>query len=900
MSESPTFGEITFELGQFLRRAIWQPLHRLTEIFHLLPAAAAAILLLLLAYVGQLREIYLSYLEDLDGVRIGAALAGFALISAALYKSHYWLSTMRINVVYSHLAYPNAGSRLRNFQQIAAFAWSLFPWAGLAAGLFLARTYLVDVNLQDLGGGATIAGFHTLPSAGTSIIVLSVLFLGLVIGRLFNSYRKSRIVQAAIILSTPTAAAAVFLLLTGIYPQIDTIPLVAIVLIAVTASFYGIHYLLDTRRMHFIYSGFLRADTGINPRRRQRLATFGWAVFPWLAVGFYFSTIEGLSPRLGNSMLTLPRVADWAVIPVAVIIVVAVGLLLAQTMDKFRQTVAMRTVIVSAIALPIIAAAMMPSLGLDLIQDDRSFGPLGSMALAYLFIFSSFALLALLSQKSGFPAVTLAWTAPVLSVLFHISIGTVAWWLCCSCCLFVLMALVSRLWAVALVAGLLGALAFCTVWREKHHDVQVDESSIRSNDVPSLESQFDKWLADRRDRGSDPKKPYLVFIISVEGGGIYAGAAASLLLAKLQDDCPAFAQHLFAISGVSGGAIGATIFQALAQFLPQSQTADCHPADRDGWLTHEVTAIMEDDHFSPVVASIIPDLLGERTGRAEALEQSFEHFNDPEIEYRLKQPFLSHWRYSNIDQALVVSGAAPALVLNTTWAETGYRVAFAPFTLNSSKANDGTLYSFADRAKRGDNMPDEDMPGENIALMNAAVASARFPGILPPYSVRMPDDHRWSFVDGGYSDNSGAATALALFTALKPSSCDKKVDLRVIILTGVDQKRDFKTLNGTDFRDTMAPIDAVMKVRELLSNQAVTRASDYIEHIQPCPQFKSDWRLREIKLQEERFSLPLGWKISKTTFDVISSLIGRPRYCVAHDSSNSCVMRDIEEALSAK
>ena len=146
MPDSPSICEVVFELGQFLRREIWQPLHWMKGIFHLLPPAAAGILFLLLSDIGQIREIYLSYLENLDAVRIILALAGFALISAALYESHYWLSTMRINVVYSNLSTPNVGSNLRLLQRVAAFALSLFPWAGLAVGLIFTKSYLVTIQ----------------------------------------------------------------------------------------------------------------------------------------------------------------------------------------------------------------------------------------------------------------------------------------------------------------------------------------------------------------------------------------------------------------------------------------------------------------------------------------------------------------------------------------------------------------------------------------------------------------------------------------------------------------------------------------------------------------------------------------------------------------------------------
>src|SRR5215467_7277200 len=83
------------------------------------------------------------------------------------------------------------------------------------------------------------------------------------------------------------------------------------------------------------------------------------------------------------------------------------------------------------------------------------------------------------------------------------------------------------------------------------------------SDVAAVADRFKTWITQPQ-RSAARSKPYPVFIIAVEGGGIYAATAASLFLAKLQDANPDFAQHVFAISAVSGGAIGATIFQALA------------------------------------------------------------------------------------------------------------------------------------------------------------------------------------------------------------------------------------------------------------------------------------------------------------------------------------------------
>jgi hypothetical protein len=916
MASAPSIGEVTFEFGQLLRRVIWRPLQWMMGIFHLLPALAAVILFLLLFNIAQFREIYLSYLEDTRVVHIVWAVVGFALISAVLYQSHYLLSTMRIDVIYSNFSNPNTGINLRRLQEAAAFVWSFLPWVGLAVGFFFLQVHLEvmrkvlhsEVGNQNLGAYAGIDKLMAVPEVGHGVIVASVVLLGLVVAVLFDFHRKSHLVQGFIMLLTPSAAGAVFLLLTGSYPtdstewravaSVHTAKLLAAMLL-VTVLYYGIHYLLDTRRINFVYSGFWHRNTGINPRRRQRLATFFWALTPWGAIGLYFAKdlldpgwLGREFPRIAVLLDGLPATGDWPIISVAIICILSVGLLVVLAMDASRQMLLTPWIVASAAAIAIFAAAVipLPRLGFDVIGDFRWVGPLGSLALAYLFILSIFVLLALLSQRSGFPALMFASTAVALSVLFHISIETTAKWSFVACVVFVVLALVSRLWFVALVAGVLGALALVTTYREKQHNVDASALGDSSTAVMSLERRFDTWVA-QRDRGADGRppapgatvKPYPAFIISAEGGGIYAAAAASLFLAKLQDDCPRFTQHVFAISAVSGGAIGATIFKALSQSLPASREA-CHVLESDGQLTKEVTDIMERDHFSPVVSSIVSDLLGEPMGRAEALEESFEDFKDPprdikdfQVVDRLKRPFLN----SDSDD-----DAALGLVLNTTWAETGYRVAFAPFRLHSSAAQasavqDGTLYSFADSG----------MPGEDkIPLMRAAVASARFPGILPPMSVKMPQtrmsakepqDRWWNFVDGGYADSSGAATALALFDALQPRSCDLKVDLKVILLTSADPRPDFQNLNGSDFHDTMAPIEAISSVRGLIGSQAVTRAYDHLKSPVPCPgqQVAPDWQILEVKLDDEKYSLPLGWKISKTTFNLISFLIGRPEPC---------------------
>jgi 6-phosphogluconolactonase/glucosamine-6-phosphate isomerase/deaminase len=75
-----------------------------------------------------------------------------------------------------------------------------------------------------------------------------------------------------------------------------------------------------------------------------------------------------------------------------------------------------------------------------------------------------------------------------------------------------------------------------------------------------------------------------VFVVSAAGGGIYAASIAALFLARMQDECPTFAQHVFAISSVSGGSLGAGIFNSLAK--QRAENGDWRPCNTTFSLSH--------------------------------------------------------------------------------------------------------------------------------------------------------------------------------------------------------------------------------------------------------------------------------------------------------------------------
>lgn len=114
--------------------------------------------------------------------------------------------------------------------------------------------------------------------------------------------------------------------------------------------------------------------------------------------------------------------------------------------------------------------------------------------------------------------------------------------------------------------------------------------------------------------------PYPVFIVAAAGGGAYAAHYTATFLARLQDRCPSFAQHTFAISGVSGGSLGATVFAALAKGMAKNGGyTECNfkHDPQPGPFEQKVQEIFSADFLSPVLAAgLFPDLVQRLLPRA--------------------------------------------------------------------------------------------------------------------------------------------------------------------------------------------------------------------------------------------------------------------------------------------
>jgi len=294
-----------------------------------------------------------------------------------------------------------------------------------------------------------------------------------------------------------------------------------------------------------------------------------------------------------------------------------------------------------------------------------------------------------------------------------------------------------------------------------------------------------KWIASRPDR--DQYDHYPIFLIATEGGGIRAAYFTATVLAALQERCPAFALHTMAISGVSGGSLGASIFAGLAadDRAAHSKNPGCSLTGnrQAGPMVKKARQTLSTDLLSPLLgAMLFPDTLQRALpfpvggfDRSRALEYAIENSwqstsrvlgGDPG---RLSSSALNLYTANN---------AVPNLLLNTTEAGKGDIVPYttadilSPTSNGQAQIDDGNLDcgnpvdagNCVMPLSRLKALAVSDDPDHPVALSTAAFISARFPYLTPAGTLLDPDGKNSGryldvsgghYVDGGYFENSG-------------------------------------------------------------------------------------------------------------------------------------------------
>lgn len=375
----------------------------------------------------------------------------------------------------------------------------------------------------------------------------------------------------------------------------------------------------------------------------------------------------------------------------------------------------------------------------------------------------------------------------------------------------------------------------------------------------TLAEYFREWWQELA--ASEPGTgPVPVVVVVAEGGGIRAAYWTAQTLAKLEDETAAdaqpFSRHVFAISAVSGGSLGAATFDAMvARRLRLAGTAT-------GGRQDEVDRVLGADFLSPTMGALLfPDLLQRfiplplADDRAIALEHSWEQAwarAHPDDAAGFTQPFQNLWAQR--------AHAVPLLILNSTVVETGQRALVYPFATVTADPD----ASFADALAVGRYY------GTSMPLSTATLLSARFPYISPAGLVdtrRAGADRFVRLVDGGYFDNTGAVTAQELVVQLQRLHDQlpgvRPMRLIVLHLPNAPPPEPKKTgalaqrLQGYVWlSETGSPLRAFMNASDARGRQAV----DFLQGMSQGGTV--DGRQFDIVLYQSGAELPLGWELS--------------------------------------
>ena len=327
---------------------------------------------------------------------------------------------------------------------------------------------------------------------------------------------------------------------------------------------------------------------------------------------------------------------------------------------------------------------------------------------------------------------------------------------------------------IAPIALLLAAVF--SVWNDSHvvRRVTGNQSAILAR--PLISQRLDSWQSDSVGRGNGT-----VVLVAAAGGGLRAAYWTAMSLGVIQDSIPNFNRSLFAISSVSGGSVGASLFASLVRDSVASRgklkcITDTAVVQRRVF-SDCVHRFMEEDYLSPVLAKMVaPDFVQSflpfpwsMLDRSLALEQSWE------ASYAgLTNRSTMGERFLSLYDSTTSPSTVPALYLNTTHVETGKRYIMSPLTRGDVSPRLG---------QRPYNMHDSEdlllLIGSDLRLSTAAHNSARFSYVSPPGRIQRNDTLEFGHVvDGGYFENSGLATLREVFDAIQ----ERDSTARVVVL----------------------------------------------------------------------------------------------------------------------
>lgn len=385
-------------------------------------------------------------------------------------------------------------------------------------------------------------------------------------------------------------------------------------------------------------------------------------------------------------------------------------------------------------------------------------------------------------------------------------------------------------------------------------------------EIPPINDKITEWFAARSAEIEKlpPGEKYPVFVAAAEGGGMYAAYLTAMALARLQDERPRFADHLFAISAVSGGGVGAQLFADLAYRKLRMMDGS------GGAYQFAVEQFFRTDFQAPLVGALLfadaPSFILPRwtsaADRATALSHSFDSGWDRMWDVLRNRVAAAEKVPTTGKRNYFADGAArgadaPAVIINATLSNNGMPVILSPFYFSNfygalDRTDSWAFYRFAHFF--------DVLPGVDMPVTTGVLLGARFPYITPGgrFPIRLGSRRKLfqssdiSLADGGYFDNTGTATALALIRRIReaaPANLQDKIDVKLIRMVDPTSP-GYSTVEKS-------PSEAILPLATLYATRSFTR--DFYARL-----MESD-SAPPYDVTFDPNGTPLSWQLSRAT-----------------------------------
>lgn len=284
------------------------------------------------------------------------------------------------------------------------------------------------------------------------------------------------------------------------------------------------------------------------------------------------------------------------------------------------------------------------------------------------------------------------------------------------------------------------------------HDVRlIEQSQFNIQERATIDEYVAAWFESHDQEIKSYGQKYPIVFVSSEGGGSRAAFWTLMAHGAMEDKVVDYYDHIFSLSGASGGNTGNSFYVAYHDVADESNDVVdmANTVFQNDFVSTDIGLLFGRDSWQSIIGS------GRFFDRSEFLQQRWE---DALSDYfkgdfngdvnPLQREFLSFW----YDENNQLKFDHPLFLLHTTHVQSGDHATMSAVQMENFIPQNMDLLERTDRI----------LNGKTIPLSSGALMNARFPIVCP--SGKIPEVG--NFVDAGYYDNFGAAETRAAMKAV--------------------------------------------------------------------------------------------------------------------------------------